>query len=100
VRPKHGVSSLNVGGIVIQQKTQRPVQFEITEPTREAVNTWVSEANLLPDSPLFASRVRALTAHVDAAIRKDHGILGTTVGIGQGKLRDAYASAYQGNFDL
>jgi hypothetical protein len=26
--------------IVLQQKTQRPVQFEITEPTREAVGAW------------------------------------------------------------
>lgn len=44
--------------IVMQQKTQRPVQFEITEPTREAVNAWVGEAHLLPESPLFPSRVR------------------------------------------
>jgi len=28
--------------IVLQQKTQRPVQFEITEPTREAVGAWIS----------------------------------------------------------
>ena len=30
--------------IVIQQKTQRPVQFEISEPTREAVAAWVARA--------------------------------------------------------
>jgi hypothetical protein len=27
--------------IVLQQKTQRPVQFEITAPTREAVGAWI-----------------------------------------------------------
>jgi hypothetical protein len=30
--------------IVLQQKTQRPVQFEITEPTREAVGAWIGHA--------------------------------------------------------
>jgi integrase len=44
--------------IVMQQKTQRPVQFEITEPTREAVGAWISAAKLFPESPLFPSRVR------------------------------------------
>jgi integrase len=43
--------------IVLQQKTQRPVQFEITEPTREAVSTWITSAGLLPDQALFPSRL-------------------------------------------
>jgi integrase len=30
--------------IVMQQKTQRPVQFEITEQTREAVAKWIHHA--------------------------------------------------------
>jgi hypothetical protein len=44
--------------IVMQQKTQRPVQFEITEPTREAVGAWISQAGLSPESSLFPSRLR------------------------------------------
>jgi hypothetical protein len=32
--------------IVIQRKTQRPVQFELTEPTRIAVAAWVQKAQL------------------------------------------------------
>jgi integrase len=32
--------------IVMQQKTQRPVQFEITEQTRAALETWIQEAQL------------------------------------------------------
>ena len=33
---------------VMQQKTQRPVQFEITEPTRDALTSWMSHAALKP----------------------------------------------------
>lgn len=44
--------------IVMQQKTQRPVQFEITEPTREALLAWISEASLTSEDFLFPSRSR------------------------------------------
>ncbi len=44
--------------IVLQQKTQRPVQFEITQPTREAVGAWVAFAGLAPEQALFPSRLR------------------------------------------
>src|SRR5579864_1980976 len=45
--------------IVLQQKTQRPVQFEITPPTREAVEAWITRAGLKSDDFLFPSRVHA-----------------------------------------
>jgi integrase len=45
--------------IVRQQKTRRPVQFEITPPTREVVTAWIKRAGLKPDSYLFPSRVHA-----------------------------------------
>jgi integrase len=45
--------------IVMQQKTQRPVQFEITEPTREAVGPWIGHAGLSSEDRLFPSRVRS-----------------------------------------
>src|SRR5512132_1252663 len=32
--------------IVMQKKTQRPVQFEITEQTRDAVVAWIAAAHL------------------------------------------------------
>ena len=44
--------------IVLQQKTQRPVQFEITEPTRVAVGAWIGHAGLTSEDSLFPSRVR------------------------------------------
>lgn len=45
--------------IVMQRKTQRPVQFELTDQTREAVTEWISAARLRPDQYLFPSRVSA-----------------------------------------
>ena len=41
----------------MQKKTERPVQFEITEQTREAVTAWIAAAQLRPDRFLFPSRV-------------------------------------------
>ena len=45
--------------IVMQQKTGRPVQFEITEPTREAVAGWIKAAGLQSHDFLFPSRIHA-----------------------------------------
>ena len=42
---------------VLQKKTQRPVQFEITEQTRDAVASWITTARLKPEQFLFPSRV-------------------------------------------
>ncbi|MDC7701642.1 tyrosine-type recombinase/integrase [Vogesella indigofera] len=43
--------------IVTQRKTQRPVQFELTEPTRLAVAAWLEKAHLRSDQYLFPSRL-------------------------------------------
>ena len=44
--------------IILQQKTQTPVQFEITEQTREALSKWIGHAALKADNFLFPSRVK------------------------------------------
>jgi integrase len=44
---------------VLQQKTQRPVQFEISPATREAVEGWIRKAGLKTDDYLFPSRVHS-----------------------------------------
>ena len=49
--------------IVLQQKTQRPVQFELTDQTRESVSKWVEYAGLHPINYLFRSRIRR-SAHI------------------------------------
>src|SRR5487761_2629459 len=43
--------------IVMQKKTQRPVQFELTEQTRDAVAAWMSTAHLKSEQFLFPSRL-------------------------------------------
>ncbi len=44
---------------IIQRKTQHPVQFEITQQTREALATWIEARHLQPDDYLFPSRQHA-----------------------------------------
>src|SRR5689334_23215440 len=43
--------------IVLQQKTQRPVQFEITPSTRDTLEAWIKSVALRPDHYLFPSRL-------------------------------------------
>lgn len=49
--------------MAMQQKTQRPVQFEITEQTRDTVTAWLTQAQLKADEYLFPSRVHA-SSHI------------------------------------
>ncbi len=41
---------------ILQRKTGRPVQFEITARTRDTLMAWISRSALGPDQPLFPSR--------------------------------------------
>lgn len=43
--------------IVLQQKTSLPVQFEITPPTRDAVDAWIKASSLTSEDYLFPSRI-------------------------------------------
>ena len=52
----HG-SQILARAMVVQRKTQRPVQFELTEPTRAAVAAWVTKAALKSEHFLFPSRL-------------------------------------------
>ena len=58
------VSDVAPGGVlrqratVIQQKTGRPVLFEITEPTRDSLSAWLARRGKRPDDWLFPSRSR------------------------------------------
>lgn len=44
--------------MVMQRKTHRPVQFEITEQTRQSVAIWIEKAHVCPSEYLFPSRVK------------------------------------------
>ncbi len=56
------VSDITSGGVVskramvMQQKTKKPVQFEITDGTREAVTDWIKKKGLNASDYLFPSR--------------------------------------------
>jgi integrase len=43
--------------MVMQRKTQRPVQFEITEQTRASLTEWIKKAHLTSNKHLFPTRV-------------------------------------------
>ncbi len=45
--------------MILQQKTQQPVQFEITEQTRDALKNWISHNHLRPEDYLFPSRINS-----------------------------------------
>ena len=39
--------SIRERAVIVQQKTGRPVQFELTEQTREAVYAWIAQLRIL-----------------------------------------------------
>lgn len=45
--------------MVVQRKTQRPVQFELTEPKRTAAAVWIARAGLKGEDYLFPSRLHS-----------------------------------------
>jgi hypothetical protein len=53
VAPGAGVQSR---AVIVQQKTGRPVQFEITSRTRESLEAWISE--LRPRGPQYCQSGR------------------------------------------
>jgi len=61
--------------IVMQHKTQRPVQFEITAATRDALQAWIKQAGLKPEEFLFPSRLHDSPSW-DPAVRPDPRALG------------------------
>lgn len=51
-------NTINNRATVMQQKTGRPVRFEITQKSRKSVNDWIKCANLHSLDYLFPSRIR------------------------------------------
>jgi integrase len=45
--------------IIMQQKTHRPVQFEITEQTRDSLESWINLVKLKSEQYLFPSRIHS-----------------------------------------
>ncbi len=59
------VGDLSQGGrvqsrvLIIQQKTGRPVQFEITKKARQSLEGWILQAGLKDEEYVFSSRMKA-----------------------------------------
>jgi hypothetical protein len=86
--------------MVMQKKTQRPVQFEITEQTRDAVAAWIATAHLKPEQFLFSEPGVGIPASVDPAVFPDCRGLGGVHRARPGGLRHPYAAAHQSDADL
>ena len=59
---------------VMQRKTRRPVQFEVTDQTRSSIRNLITNSNLRPDDYLFPSRLSSsphLSTRQYAKIVKD-----------------------------
>lgn len=51
-------NTISKRAIIMQQKTHQPVQFEITEQTRDSLSAWIEKADIQGSDFLFRSRIR------------------------------------------
>ena len=85
--------------IVRQKKTQRPVQFEITEQTRDAIAAWIAAAHLNLSSSYFQVRFH-VASPIDAAIFAHRRILDCRHWHEPRGLWHPLAATHEGNIDL
>jgi integrase len=86
--------------IVMQKKTQRPVQFEITEQTREAVAAWVKEAASEAGAVPLSEPCVGVAPSFDPAVFPDCRVLGGVDWAGPSGLRHAFAATNESDADL
>ena len=72
----HGQSIVH-RAVILQHKTQQPVQFEITQQTRDAIQEWINFKKLRANSFLFPSRY-STSPHIST--RQYHRLVGSWVG--------------------
>lgn len=83
----------------MQRKTQRPAQFEITEPAREAVAAWVARADLHGSEYLFPGHEGDSHLSVRQVCTPGQ-LLGFLRWPRSGSLRHALAAAYESDAHL
>lgn len=95
----HG-NQIMTRAMIVQRKTQRPVQFELTDPTRSAVSAWIAKAELKSEQYLFPSRAHD-SPHVSTRqyARIVHRWV-ASIGLDPLSLRHAHHAPDQGNLDL
>ena len=85
--------------IVLQQKTQRPVQFEITASTRDAISVWIKQAQLQSGAYLFPSRIRS-SDHISTRQRTNRQCVDRGNRFGCCRVRYPYHAPHEGHSDL
>ena len=98
----HDVQGIRMASraIVMQKKTQRPVQIEITEQTRDAVAAWIAAAHPKTGA-IFVSEPRvSVTASFDSAVFADCWAVGQFDRFGRSGIRHAFAATYESYDDL
>ena len=85
----HG-NQIMARAMVVQRKTQRPVQFELTEPTRVAVAAWIEKAKLKPEQCLFPSRLANSRAALRCGESSSERIFSNSFTSGESTLTDRY----------
>ena len=80
--------------IVMQQKTRCPVQFEVTEQTRESITVWIRSSGRHPEPPA------CLPASVDTAVRADRPRVGEGDRAQPGRLWNPYTATHESLVDL
>jgi len=99
------VADVQIGGrarertTIIQQKTARPVQFELTDNTRKSVQAWLARLGLGTRVPVPRRNPTSLSS-LDASIRPSRPRLGIRRRPRQPGLWDAFNAAHEGSPDL
>jgi|GEM_PF-205924 len=88
--------ALRQRSIVIQQKTGRPVPFEITEPARDAIAAWLKVRGEREDHWLFPSRSRPGQHIGTRQYERARRSVGSDDRLGTAGLRDPQPQAYEG----
>ena len=86
--------------MVIQRKTQRPVQFELTEPTRVAASAWLDKSQLRSDDFPLPEQVSEIAPCIDQAVREDRASLGRSSWAGFIGLWNSLDAANESDPDL
>ena len=84
---------------IIQRKTKQPVQFEITEQTRESIDAWISHAQL-PRRLSVPQSSFAIPAHLHPSIRPLHRWVGIDDRFGPISLRYSLDAAHEADADI
>src|ERR671912_1528818 len=80
--------------VILQRKTGRPVQFEVTEQARRSIAAWLEAKALAYDDWLFPSRMK-LGCHLHSSVRPPGRQVGVPPGHGSSRIRHSQLTPHQ-----